>query len=131
MVRRASEHPTELELELLKILWQRDRQSVRQVRDALARSGRDLAYTTVMTMMNIMVDKGYLRRRKRGQAFDYCHRVTAHKTRGKMLADLIRRAFGGSARLAMIHLLDEADLSDGEIQELRKLLKAKSREDAP
>ncbi|MCL4694715.1 MAG: BlaI/MecI/CopY family transcriptional regulator, partial [Candidatus Hydrogenedentes bacterium] len=63
MPRIPSRFPTDLELAILKILWQRGPSTVRQVRDELAKE-RDLAYTSVMTIMTIMADKGYVRRRK-------------------------------------------------------------------
>ena len=63
MARPTSKHPTELELEILKVLWRASPLTGRQVRDALV-GFRDLAYTSVMTIMGIMEDKGYVRRKK-------------------------------------------------------------------
>ena len=71
MARPLSEHPTELELAILKILWQKSPQTVETVREALAGAGRDLTYSSVITMLNIMVRKKYLQRVKRGRAFEY------------------------------------------------------------
>ena len=68
MVRPASEKPTELELLFLKILWQSAPRPVREIRDALAESGRDIAHTSVITTLNTMVEKGYLNREKQGKA---------------------------------------------------------------
>ena len=128
MPRPVSRHPTELELEILKVLWERGSLPVRSVREALAPS-RDLAYTSVMTVMNIMVDKRYLTRKKAGVHYVYTARVTRTATAGKMLRDVVERAFNGSAEAVMVNLLDAGDLDEVEIRELRKLLDQKLRGD--
>ena len=76
MARRASRYPTELELRLLKILWQDGPATVRQIRAALAPK-RKLAPTTVMTMMSIMVNKGYLTRKKEGPSYGIIKFITS------------------------------------------------------
>ncbi len=72
MVRPTSKHPTVLELEILKILWRAQPLTGRQLRDALAEF-RELAYTSVMTILGIMVDKGYVRRKKQGGGLRLFH----------------------------------------------------------
>jgi predicted transcriptional regulator len=124
MTRPASKHPTELELEILKVLWREPRVPVRHVRDALSK-GRDLAYTSVMTVMNIMVDKGYLKRVKDGNGYVYEPIITRESTTRHMLRDTVNRLFDGSVSAAMVHLLDESELNDGEMKELRKLIRRK------
>ena len=119
MARRSSRHPTESELEILNILWRRGPLPVREVRDAL---DRPLAYTSVMTVMNIMVDKGYLARRKDGGSFVYRARIGQKATTRRMLGDLVDRAFDGSPAAVMINLLESADLDQAEIEKLRELL---------
>ena len=127
MARPSSRHPTELELEILKILWQAGPLPVRRVRDALA-PARDLAYTSVMTIMNIMVDKGYLARRKQGASYVYRARIREKATTGRMLRDLVTRVFDGSASAVMVNLLESADLDEAEVKRLRELLNRKSQE---
>ena len=92
----AGHKPTELELDILKIVWRDGAMTVRTVRDALAPT-RDLAYTSVMTMMTIMVKKGYLRRRKQGSGYLYHATVSQAETTGKMLGDMVDRVFGDAA----------------------------------
>lgn len=125
MAKRSSRRPTELELEILKILWQGGPLTVRKVRDALA-PVRELAYTSVMTVMNIMVDKGYLARRKDSPRYVYRPRVSEKATTGRMLRDLVNRAFDGSASAVMVNLLRTADLDRAEIERLRELLDRKT-----
>ena len=130
MGRPASQHPTELELEILKVLWRDGPAPVRHVRDALAAAGRDLAYTSVMTIMNIMADKKYVRRTKDagGASFVYHPRVSEKSTSRRMLKDLVDRVFGGSAAAAMLHLLETSDVTDEELHQLRQLIARKAKE---
>ena len=127
MARPSSKHPTELELQMLKIIWRDGASTVRQVQDALA-STRKLAVTSVLTIMNIMVDKGYLSRKKEGPAYVYRPRISEKTTSRKMLKDLVNRVFNGSTEAVMVNLLESADLKQAEIRKLRRLLKRKSGE---
>lgn len=127
MSRPPSKHPTELELEILKILWRDGPSPVREVREAL-RPVRVLAYTSVMTVMKIMVDKGYLARRKEGASYVYRARAREDATKRGMLRDLVDRAFEGSAASVMQNLLGQGELDAAELQELRELLERKSEE---
>ncbi|MCX6879649.1 MAG: BlaI/MecI/CopY family transcriptional regulator [Verrucomicrobia bacterium] len=122
MARPASRHPTELELEILKILWRQGPQTPREVRDGLV-SFRDLAYTSVVTIMNIMVGKGYLGRAKTGPCFTYKTRVSEKATTRRMLRDMVNRVFGGSPAAVMVNLLEVADLDETMVRELRAILK--------
>jgi predicted transcriptional regulator len=130
MARPASKHPTELELEILKVLWEKSPLSVREVREALLATRR-LAYTSVMTIMNIMVDKGYLRREKEGPSFVYEPVARRDATVRRMLKDLVDRVFNGSAAAAMVNLLESSDLDKDELQRLRKLLKSRPGGNTP
>ncbi len=121
MARRPSKHPTELELEILKVLWRHGPLSARKVRDALA-DFRDLSYYSVMTIMNIMRRKNYLSRKKEGASYVYRPRVTERATTGRMLKDIIERAFDGSATAVMLHLLESSNLDEEEIGKIRAFL---------
>jgi len=124
MARPASRHPTELELEILKILWRKSPLPPREVRDLLV-GFRDLAYTSVVTIMNIMVRKEYLSRRKTGPCFVYKPRIGEATTTRRMLRDLTDRAFNGSPAAVMVNLIEDADLDADKVRELRALLKDK------
>lgn len=127
MPRPASKHPTELELEILKVLWRIGPATVREVRDELA-AVRDLAYTSVMTMMTIMVDKGYLKRTKDGRSFSYQAIYQETKATKSMLQDIVDRLFDGSTAAVMQHLLETTDLDDEEFKQIRSLINRKARE---
>ena len=127
MARPASTHPTELELEILKILWRQGPSTVRQVREALA-PARKLAHTSVITIMTIMTDKGYLARDNEANTHIFRAKVTAQSVRKRMLGDLVRRAFDGSAIALMLNLLDTSDLKDNELAELRRRLEEKRKD---
>lgn len=129
MARSASKHPTELELMILKILWHNGPATVRAVRDAMA-DQRDLAYNTVMTTMNKMIEKEYLERAKQDGNYVYRPRVNEQATVGDMLRDLVDRAFDGSAMAVMINLLGNSNI-ENEINQLRMLINRKAEEKSP
>ena len=130
MARPNSEHPTELELQILKVLWEQQPQTVREVREALAAAGRDLAHTTVITMLGTMVDKGQIEKLPplQGKAFRFSPLIQREGVSNGMLGDLVDRVFDGSAEAVMLSLFDVKDLDEEELAGLRKLLNKKMRE---
>jgi len=130
MGRPRSSFPTELELDILKILWQHGPQTVEEVREALAAAdrGRELTHSSVITVMNIMVKKCYLSRTKQGRAFQYKATVTEQGINRGMLGDLTERVFDGSASALMLELIETADLDAAELKEIRRLINRKARE---
>jgi predicted transcriptional regulator len=124
MVRPPSEYPTELELEILKILWKKGPLAVREVREELAEgpAQRPLAHTSVITMLNIMVRKRYLRRTRQGKAYIFQPRVREEDVTRGMLHDLVDRLFEGSAAAAMLKLLETSDIDQQELEKLRQLI---------
>ena len=131
MARPASKHPTRLELQILKVLWDRGPLRVRDVRRALAERGRDIAHTSVITTLNTMVDKRFLKRRKQGKAFLFSPRVARDEVCAQILGDMVDRVFDGSAKAVVLGLFDCAELDAADLKELRHLInqKAKERED--
>jgi predicted transcriptional regulator len=117
MPRPKHEHPTPAELEVLQLLWERGPSTVREVMDALNRRRRR-AYTSVMSLLGVMADKGLLKRRLKGRAYLYEARVDREKTVGQMLQDLLGRAFDGSAAALVARLLDESSPSPRELAEI-------------
>lgn len=124
MRRNSRKHPTQLELEILKILWQRGSGTVREVRDALEET-RDLAYTSVMTTLSIMHEKRYVHRRKKTNSYVYRPALKREAATSSMVGDLVDRLFEGSASAAMLHLLETSDVDQRELQKLRELIDRK------
>ena len=129
MARSGSSHPTELELEILKVLWDASPLPVREVRARLeAEADRALSHSSVITMLNIMVRKGYLRRKKEGKAFFFTPTVDRESVAGGIMGDLLSRVFGGSPSAMVLNLIENADLDADEVAELRRLISRKAKE---
>ena len=123
MPRPRSDYPTPGELEVLKVLWARGASTVREVMQELNHSQKR-AYTSVMSLLNVMVDKRLLKREPRGRAFVYSPRVQQKPTLGGMVGDLMERAFGGSPEQLVLHALEQTDPSPAELDEIRRLIDA-------
>ena len=128
MARPASQHPTELELIILKILWGRSPLLVREVRQALADEGRGIAHTSVITTLNTMVEKRYVSRKNSGNAFLFSPRVSHESVSRRMLGDVVTRLFGGSPAAAVLSIFDSAEIDTGELKELRRLINRKLKD---
>ena len=124
MARPAAKHPTELELQILHILWTIGPANGRQVQTELAKSqSRELAYTSVVTILNIMTRKRYLKRRKgEGGSFIYTAVVNEKTNAGRMLRDLVDRVFHGSASALLLKLLEDKHLDPDELAKLREIV---------
>jgi BlaI family penicillinase repressor len=127
MARPVSQHPTELELQVLKILWECSPLPVREVRQGLAALGRDLAHTSVITTLNTMVGKKYLKRSMAGKACLFAPRLSREEVSQRMLGDVVERVFDGSAKAVMLSLFECADLDKQELAELRRLINQKAK----
>ena len=121
MPRPKEEHPTPGELEVLKILWQRGPSTVREVMDVLNQR-RERAYTSVMSLLNVMTNKRLLKRTPHGRAFVYQPCVDREKTLGQMVKDLLGRAFEGSASDLVAHVLDESNPTTDELDAIRQTI---------
>jgi len=128
MPRPESEHPTELELDILKVLWNESPLPVREVRERLAQAGRPLAHSSVITMLNIMHRKGFLRRKKEGKSFLFAPKAEREQVTGDMTRDLMSRAFDGSAKAMVLNLLNSGELDADELAEVRRLIARKAKE---
>ncbi|HIE97250.1 MAG: BlaI/MecI/CopY family transcriptional regulator [Fuerstiella sp.] len=130
MSRKSLKTPTELELELLKVLWGRSPMTVREVQEGLAADGggRELAHTSVITMLHIMVRKRLLRSRKDGKSYLFWPQVSEEQIGQGVLGDVLQRVFDGSAQNVVMNLLEVADLDAEELANLRRLIEKKRKE---
>ena len=126
MRRRDERKFGDLELQILNVLWDRGPSTVRDVLEALPVKPRP-AYTTVLTMMRLMHEKGYLDRRERGRAHIYYARLREAPTKQGLLRQLVEIAFRGSAEAAVVGLLKSEHLSEKELARIRKLLEETRR----
>lgn len=125
-----STSPTELELQILKVLWGESPLTARQIREQLEERGRPLAYTSVITTVQRMVDKQQLRQLDptEGKAFRFEPRVSDQQVSRGMLGEFVDRVFDGSAEAVVLSLFDATDLDEATVKRLRKAFNQKLRE---
>jgi predicted transcriptional regulator len=113
--------PTEAELAILRVLWDRGPSTVREVTEAL-QDARGTGYTTALKLMQIMTDKGLLRRDDSQRSHVFEAVAPAEQTQNQLVSDLLDRAFGGSARKLVLQALAGRKTSREDLAEIRKLL---------
>jgi predicted transcriptional regulator len=113
--------PTDAELEILRVLWERGPSTVRQVHEALAGT-RETGYTTTLKLMQIMAEKGLVTRDESSRTHVYAARASQEHTQRQLLNHLVDRAFGGSAAELVLRALSARKTSDDELREIRKLI---------
>ncbi len=113
--------PTDAELEILTVLWQRGLCTVREVHEQLSAS-REMGYTTVLKLMQIMAEKGLVRRDERQRAHVYEARLAQEQTQQQLVGDLLERAFDGSAMSLVMQALQTKRASAAELSQIRDLL---------
>jgi predicted transcriptional regulator len=118
---RTPPRPTEAELEILRVLWERGPSTVRQVHEALA-TARETGYTTTLKLMQIMADKGLVTRDESSRTHIYAPRASQESTQRQLVSDLVARAFGGSAAELVLRALSSHTASDDELAEIRKII---------
>ena len=109
------------ELAVMKVVWKKGGGTVRDVYETL-REGRALAYTTVMTTMNILETKGFLEKSRVDRAFRYAPTRSRQQVLGAMVKDFVNRVFDGAAQPLLLHLATSETLSAKERTQLRKLI---------
>jgi predicted transcriptional regulator len=113
---------TPQELEIMKVVWAQGEVTVRTVYETL-RAERRIAYTTVMTMMRILVEKGHLKRRTRDRAHVFRPARAKTAVLGSMVHEFIDRVFNGSTRPLLVHLIRDRRLSERDLEEIARLIK--------
>ena len=114
-----SAHFTDRELDVMKVLWRHGPATVADVRRQL---DDELAYTTVLTVLRILEEKGHVGHREAGKAHRYFTKVPESAARRSALAKMVDRVFGGSAELLLTHLVADRELSAAELKRLRSFM---------
>jgi BlaI family penicillinase repressor len=116
----------DLQLAILKVLWEHGEAAVADVHRALPRGG-ELAYTTVATMLRKMEARGLVRHREDGRRFLYVAAVAEQDVAARLADDVLDRVFEGQLSGLVSHLLDSRDVSEGELDELARLIAARRK----
>jgi len=127
MARHKNSRPTDRELTILQILWDNGPSTVRQVNEAMNKD-EDTGYTTTLKLMQIMAEKGLLRRNESQFKHVYKPAITEEKTQKQLVGDLLERAFSGSAEKLVMRALSAKKVSQKELAGIRKLLDEFRRE---
>jgi predicted transcriptional regulator len=113
--------PTAAELAILHVLWARGPSTVREVHQALAPE-RETGQTTTLKLMQIMAEKGLVRRDESARTHVYAARISRERTQRQLVSDLVSRAFGGSAAALVMQALSAQAPSAEELREIRRLI---------
>ena len=117
--------PTDAELAILRVLWERGPSTVRQVHEVLISRERPTAYTTALKLLQIMTEKGLVRRDDTDRTHVYSPRLSQEQTQRQLVRDLLDRAFGGSASKLVMQALNARRATPEELGEIRKLIEAR------
>lgn len=116
---------TDRELDIMTVLWEQGSATVAEVREALT---DELAYTTVLTMLRVLEEKGHVGHTEEGRAHRYHPLVERGAAGESAVRRLTRKLFGGSPELLLTHLVSDRDLSEEELRRMRELLDERLRE---
>ena len=118
---------TDLELEIMKVVWKLGTATVREVYEELLQH-RKIAYTTVQTMMGLLEHKGRLKKETTDRAYVYRPAQPQNEVVGGMVGDFVKRVFNGSAKPLLVHLVESKRISQEHLDEINALLKAQRGE---
>ncbi|HVF40242.1 MAG TPA: BlaI/MecI/CopY family transcriptional regulator [Gemmatimonadaceae bacterium] len=121
--------PTNSELEILHVLWKKGPQTVRQIHPALRRE-RDIGYTTVLKTLQVMADKGLVKRDESARSHVYEAAVRELSVKRRLVSDMVERLFDGSAAGLVMQALSAKKATPGELRQIRQLLDEHKRGDA-
>lgn len=113
--------PTEAELDILQILWSNGPQTVREVHQALR--DKQTGYTTVLKQMQVMTEKGLLKRNERFRSHVYAAKHGRERTQQRLIVDLLQRAFSGSAKNLVLGALSAHPVSQEELAEIKQAIR--------
>lgn len=122
MARPKAKELTQRELEVMHVFWDQGQMTAVQVRDHLADSGTDLAYTTVATLVKILVEKSFLKQMTQSRPFEFMPIRSFDDVSKNLLTDIVQRVFGGSREQLLVQLMDQKKLTKREREVLRSIL---------
>ncbi len=127
MARPKAKELTERELEVMHVFWDRGESTAAEVRDVLAEQGRDLAYTTVATLVRILMEKGFLKQTNEERPFRFQPARTYEEVSGSLLGDLVQKVFAGSRMQLLMRLFEQKKLTPAEQARLQEILDSVKR----
>lgn len=119
--------PTDQELEILKVIWQRGEATVREVYQDLLKH-RKIAYTTVLTMMGILEHKGHLKKKEGERAYVFSPAHPQSQVMDGMVKEFVNRVFNGSTKPLLVHLVEGRGISPEELAEIEALVKQRRKQ---
>jgi BlaI family penicillinase repressor len=123
-----NESPSDRELEALKILWDREELTVRELADAMNASAAsfkdELAYTTVLSLLQVMEQKGFVTHRREGKAYVYLPKIPRQSTVRRLANTFLEKVFDGAVDEYLVHALESKRLSAAELDQLEAMLAA-------
>jgi len=123
MARPRATELTERELEIMHVFWKRGESTAGEIRQALAKTGRDLAYTTVATLVRILTEKNFVEQTNAERPFRYRPVRSFDDVSGRLLGDLVKRVFRGSREHLLVRLTENRKLTTKERALLEKILR--------
>lgn len=126
MARPKAKELTERELEVMHVFWDGGERTVAEVRDLLAERGRDLAYTTVATLVRILCEKSFLEQTNSERPFVFRPIKSFEEVSGSLVRDLVQKVFGGSRDQLLVQLLSRKKLTASERSTLEEILREQS-----
>ena len=131
MPRQKSRTFTDVELEFMHIVWSLEEASPDDIDTALQKNGKNISVGSIRNVLAIMMEKGYLARRKEGKAFRYRAKVPKDQARRVIMDNLLSTLFEGSESLVIAALLEDRELSSEEKEKIRRLLDRPKGENEP
>jgi BlaI family transcriptional regulator, penicillinase repressor len=129
------ESPTDRELEALKVLWDRAQVTVRELAEtmnaaAAERGDDELAYTTILSLLQVMEQKGFVDHRRAGKAYVYVPRIQRQSTIRRLAGSFLEKVFDGAVDEYLVHALESKSLSAAELDQLEAMLAAARQKSA-
>lgn len=128
MPRPSARTLTAVELEFMELLWEHGEQSAEELLDRMAAKGRELSDGSVRKMLQILLEKKQVKRRRDGRAFYYTATAKPAQAKGRMVRDLVQRVFRGSAPRLVASLFENQKVSDRDLAEIKRLIAEHEKE---